>query len=281
MPLAQLAIHAAVSAFAEASGLSGEAHAMALGLWLAPPDASSIAGAAGLGTGLGAVIATRARLFPALSEGARALSHPASFLLPSRAREALVFAWIAAVSAGLSFLLRKVGAAPQPSPHTLAVGLGATGIALFLAACATTWRGQGATARSGSKSAATTALRDLPSLTGATLAGAAHAFGVWPGASRVGLAAAVLLAIGVRPARAVTFAMIATVPFWWADFVTRLPDPGALGKGQALLVTLFAFFGALVAAAVLRVLVQRRAVVALSLWMIPLACAIFAYSRAA
>ena len=279
MPLVQLVVHAVVAAFTEAAGMSGAAHAMALGLWIAPPEPSAIAGAAGLGTGLGAVIALRARLFPALSEGARAVSHPASFLSQPRAREALVFAWIPAVSAVLSLALRSAGAAPPPSPRTLAIGLGVTGVALFLAAQVGRWRAESGTAgRAGSKGAA--APRDVPSLAGATLAGAAHAFGVWPGASRVGLAAAVLLAIGVRPARALPFAIGATVPFWWGDFVRALPDAGALGKGQASLVAVFAFLGAFGAAAALRALAQRRALVALPLWMIPLSCAIFAYAGA-
>lgn len=282
MPLAQLVIHSAVAGFSEAAGLSGAAHTMALGLWVAPPDPAVIAGAAGLGTGLGVVLTTRARLFPALSEGVRALSHPSSFFVPrSRAREALVLAWIAAVSAALSLLLRKAGAAPPTSPHALAIGLGGTGIALLLGGWAAAVPGDPATGRAGTRGAATPARQDLPTFAAATLAGAAHAFGVWPGASRVGLAAAVLFAVGVRPARALHLALVATVPFWWADFVTALPDAGALGKGHALLATLFAFLGSLGASALLRLLVQRRAIVVLSCWIIPLALAIFAYSRVA
>ena len=197
--------------------------------------------------------------------------------------------WVAAaliviaalVPLGLRARDKKRAAPSSPPMRThVAIGLGVTGVALFLAAQVARWRAEPGTApgRAGSKGAA--APRDMPSLAGATLAGAAHAFGVWPGASRVGLAAAVLLAIGVRPARALPFAIGATVPFWWGDFVRALPDAGALGKGQASLVAVFAFLGAFGAAAALRALAQRRALVALPLWMIPLSCAIFAYAGA-
>lgn len=276
MSLAHLVIHAAATAFAEAAGMSGAAHAAALGLWVTQPDPAAIAGAVGLGTGLGAVVATRARLFPALSEAARAVVHPAS-RGSTRAREGLVLVWIPVVSAVLSLLVRRAGLAPAPSPRVLAIGLGATAVALLSAALAAAWRRE----PGGRRPAGPAGARDVPGLFGAALAGAAHALGAWPGASRVGLCAAVLLAIGVRPARAWPFALAATVPFWWADFAAAVPDAGALGKGQAILVGLFAFLGALGAAAAVRSLVERRALVVLPLWMIPLACALFAYARAA
>jgi undecaprenyl pyrophosphate phosphatase UppP len=263
VPLAQLVIHAAVMGFAEVAGLSGAAHAMALGLWVAPPNPAAF-GAAAFGAGLAAVVATRARLVPAVAGAMFAFSRPASFFTQPRAREALVFVWMAVVSAGLWLALRGAGALPPPSPHTLAIGLGATGIALLLAGFARD-------------------RREPPpevSFAVATLAGAAHAFGAWPGASRVGLCAAVLIAVGTRPARALALALVASIPSWWADFALSLPDAGALGTGRMLLVVLFAFLGSLGAMAVHRALLQRRAIVVLSLWMIPLSGAIFAYSRA-
>src|SRR5262249_36100316 len=99
--------------------------------------------------------------------------------------------------------------------------------------------------------------------------------------SRPGVAAAVLLGLGVKPGRALEIALLATVPFWWADVAAALPGMPALGAGRALAVALFAFLGAFGAVALLRVLVARRALAALSLWMLPLACAIFVYGRAA
>ncbi|MEZ4298188.1 MAG: hypothetical protein R3B70_24765 [Polyangiaceae bacterium] len=122
---------------------------------------------------------------------------------------------------------------------------------------------------------------EVPALAGATLAGVAHAMGVWPGASRVGLSAAVLLALGVRPARAVEIALVATAPFWLRDFVGSASAEGGLGKGQTLVAGLFAFFATMGAVAALRALAARRALAMPALWMIALAGALFAYARAA
>lgn len=271
MPLAHLVTHAALAAFAEAAGMSGAAHTAALGLWLSPQDPAAIAGAAALGTGAGAVISMRGRLFPALSDGARALGRPASFLTSPRAREALVLVWIPTVSAALSWVLGRAGLDRPPSPQALAIGLGVTGLALL---------STGLRREPSARSRERAAHRDLPSLAGATLAGAAHALGVWPGVSRVGLAAAALLALGVRPGRALPFALAATVPFWWASFLAAWPEARAMGAGKVTLAALFGLLGALAAPVALRALAQRRALVLVPLWMIPLAGALLAYARA-
>lgn len=286
MPLSNLVTHAAVQAFAEVIGASGAAHALALALWVpAPEPAEAAAAATGLGTGLAIVIATRSRLGPALADGARALVHPSMFRVSARARDALVIVWIAGVSALGGWLLRRAGGAAPPSPRNLALGLAATGLAILAAAHVTAARSEPG-ARSGERGAGReerrVALRPLeaPSLLAATLAGAAHACGAWPGVSRPGVAAAVLLLCGVKPARALELALLATVPFWWADFAAMGPGIAALGAGNALAVGLFAFLGALGALALLRALSARRSLGALSLWILPLACAIFAYGRA-
>lgn len=278
MPLTHLVIHAAVRGFADALGVSGTAHELALGLWVKAPDPAGFAGAVGLGTGVAVVVALRARLFPVLSEGARALGRPSSFLSSARAREALSVVWIAGVSGLLGFGLRQAGAAPPPSARAVAIGLGVTGLALFCGAFLSNTRGESSARRA--TRAGGVGFSDVPTLVGATLAGAAHAFGVWPGVSRVGAAAAVLLAIGVRPARSLELALMATVPFFWLELVAAEPPGSPLGKGQALLVVMFAFFGGLGAVGALRALLSRRALAALPLWMLPLACAIFAFGRA-
>lgn len=278
MPLAGIVAHAAMNAFAEALGVSGAAHALALGLWISPTDPVKIAGAAGLGTGLGAVIALRSRVFPAMRGAVVAIGQPSSFLTEPHARDALLWAWIAAVGALASLLLRRAGASPVASAHNVSIGLGVTAMALLAAVWAASTRGAGSPP---ARRKEVTASRDTPTFLAATLAGAAHGLGVWPGASRVGLASAVLIALGVRPIDALTFSAVATVPFWWADFFAALADPGTIGKGDALLVTLFAFLGAAAAISVARALSRARALIALPLWMIPLSCAIFAYSKAA
>ena len=296
MPLSNLVVHAAVQAFAEALGASGAAHALVLGLWVAPPDRAVFAGSVGLGSGVAVVLATRARLFPALAEAARSIGRPGSFFVPGRAREALLIAWIAAVSALSGTALRAAGAAAKVGPHAVAIGLGVTGLALLAGATASAARREtraierdaaGGDPRRAAHGPSIARLGvgprttfEAPSWIAATLAGAAHAFGVWPGVSRVGLAAAVLFALGVKPVRAVETVLAATVPFWWIETVRAFPAVSEIGKGQVLAVALFAFLGAYAAVALLRVLAARRALAALSLWMIPLACAIFAYGRA-
>jgi undecaprenyl pyrophosphate phosphatase UppP len=298
MPLSNLVVHAAVQAFAEALGASGAAHALVLGLWVEPPDRAVFAGSVGFGSGVAVVLATRARLFPAIAEAARAIGRPGSFLAPGRAREALQIGWIAAVSALFGVALRGAGAEAAKAPHVIAMGLAVTGIALLAGAMmssarssAGAWIGDapraasGGRSQSGDRSRAASGSRapttfEAPSWIAATLAGAAHAFGVWPGVSRVGVAAAVLFALGVKPARALEVVLAATVPFWWIDTVRAFPAVSEIGRGQALVVALFAFLGAYAAVALLRALAARRALAALSLWMIPLACAIFAYGRA-
>jgi undecaprenyl-diphosphatase len=280
MPLSNLVVHAAVQAFAEALGVSGAAHSLAVGLWLRPPDPGAFEGFVGLGTGLAVVFATRARLFPLLADGARALGHPRAFAASPRAREALVLAWICAVSVMFGLVLRRAGAGAPPSPRAIAIGLGATGLAVAAGSYLSSLRADAAGPRSGGRAAGAGRPGFEPaSFLGATLAGAAHAFGSWPGVSRVGVAAAVLLALGAKPARALELALLATVPFWWADAARALLDVSAFGKGQALLCLVIGFVGALAALALLRRLAARRALFALSLWMIPLCCAIFAYAR--
>lgn len=278
MPLAHLILHSVLRGFADTLGVSGTAHELALGLWVKAPDPAGFAGAAGLGTGLAVVVALRARLFPALAEGWRALGRPSSFLSSARAREALSVVWIAAVSGLLGLGLRQAGAAPPSSPRNVAIGLGVTGLALLCAAYVSGTRG-GTAARRAAR-AGGGSFSDVPTLVGATLAGAAHAFGVWPGVSRVSAAAAVLLAIGLRPARSLELALIATVPFFWMDLAASTSSGSPLGKGQVLVVALVAFLGGLAAVAALRALLARRALAALPLWMFPLACAIFAFGRA-
>ncbi|MFO0589931.1 MAG: undecaprenyl-diphosphate phosphatase [Polyangiaceae bacterium] len=284
MPLANLVLHSAVQAFAEALGVSGAAHGMALGLWLTTPDRAVFAGSVGLGSGVAVVLAMRGRLFPAIAEGARAIGRPSAFFVPGRAREALVIAWIAIVSAVTGAALRSAGARPTEGPRAIAIGLGITGIAVLAGALVSS----SATARHDPKAHAARfvaprserAVHESPSWIAASLAGAAHAFGIFPGVSRVGLAAAVLLCLGVKPARAIEVVLCATVPFFWAEAARSLSSSGDAGKGQVLVIALFAFFGAYAATFALRRLTARRALAALSLWMIPLSCAIFAYGRA-
>lgn len=275
MPLANLVVHAAVQAFAEAIGASGTAHRLALGLWVTAPERAVFSGPVGLGAGVAVVVATRARLLPSIAEAARGLSHPRSLLASAKARDALVIGWIAGVSAALGVLLAEASGGVKETPRAIAIGLGLSGIALLSGALVSASRDR-AEARIQGR-----ATFEAPSWIAATLAGGAHALGAWPGVSRVGAAAAVLLALGVKPQRAMEIALAATVPLWWASAAGAVSSGATSGTGAAIAVALFGFLGAYAAVASIRALAARRALVALALWMIPLACAIFAYGRAA
>lgn len=278
MPISSLVVHAAVRAFADALGCSGAAHGLAVGLWVPSPDGAAAGGAIGLGTALAIVVATRGRLVPALVEGSKALGDWRAFQVSVKARTALVIGVIAGVSAVAGLGLAGATGPVVASPRNVASGLGATGVALLVGA---TFRGLRSRPREGKDAGGAAAPAvELPALAAAALAGIAHGCGVWPGVSRVGVATAVLLAAGVKPARALELSLLATVPFWVADFARAASSLGAFGAGHAILAMVFAFLGAFGAVSALRALVARRALPALSLWMIPLACAIFAYGRA-
>ncbi|MEZ4314312.1 MAG: hypothetical protein R3F14_40340 [Polyangiaceae bacterium] len=120
----------------------------------------------------------------------------------------------------------------------------------------------------------------MPALAGATLAGVAHAMGVWPGASRVGLSAAVPLAPGCAGAgggdRAGGDGAVLA-----ARLRGERERGGRAREGQTLVAGLFAFFATMGAVAALRALAARRALAMPALWMIALAGALLAYARAA
>lgn len=283
VPLANLVVHAVVQAFAEAIGASGTAHRLALGLWVTAPERAVFSGPVAFGSGVAVVVAMRAR--PPLGDGAstlRALSRPRSLFSSPRAREALVIGWISAVSAIVGVALAQasggggagdVGA--DAAPRSIAIGLGLSGLSLFSGALVSRSRDRGEALKKGRSTF------EAPSWIAATLAGAAHALGMWPGVSRVGAAAAVLLALGVKPQRAMEIALAATVPLWWFQAVASIGGAGGATFGSGTIAAaLFGFLGAYAAVAAIRALAAKRALVALPLWMIPLACAIFAYGRA-
>lgn len=282
VPLANLVVHAVVQAFAEAIGASGTAHRLALGLWVTAPERAVFSGPVAFGSGVAVAVAMRARLSPALVEAGRALSHPRSLFTSPKAREVIVIGWISAVSAIVGVALAQASGGGgagnvgvSDAPRAIAIGLGLSGLALFSGALVSRSRDRGEARRKGR------AAFEAPSWIAATLAGAAHALGMWPGVSRVGAAAAVLLALGVKPQRAMEIALAATVPLWWFEAAaTSWGTNAGATIGSTIAAALFGFLGAYAAVAAIRALAAKRALVALSLWMIPLACAIFAYSRA-
>jgi undecaprenyl-diphosphatase len=106
----------------------------------------------------------------------------------------------------------------------------------------------------------------------------AHGLAVLPGASRVGAALVVLIWIGMRPSRAVELSFLLTVPSLIVAFARGAR--GGLDPTVTAVAIAVAFLAAIVAAGVLRGMLERRRLSTLALWTIPLGLAMLAYARA-
>jgi undecaprenyl-diphosphatase len=266
MPLLHVALLAALAGVTEALPVSPSGHAIVARLWLDPSAAPTrVEALMALGTALGLLAATWRRLASAAGEGVRAVARPALFGASQAAHDAAVLLIGSAVSA-------IVSAVTLPRVEMWAASPTATGLGLCASGCAL------AGIALSPRFAAHDASRARPSLVGAALVGAAHGLAVFPGASRVGAALTVLVWIGVKPQRAVDLALLLTVPALLVAFARAAH--GGVGTTTIALVIALAFLGAVVAAEVLRGLVERRRVGALALWILPLGIAMLAYARA-
>lgn len=260
-----MAVLAAVQGAAHALPVSATGHGAAARLWLAGDAwvdaAQALAAAAAL------AIAVRRRLLHALGESLRALARPSLFTASPPARDAVLLALGAAVSLLVAAALdRDEPAHGSDAPLAVGLGLLATGAALASTALLPL-RGDRRRA-------------EAPSLAGMLAAGAAHGAASLPGGSRVGAALVLLLWLGVRPARAVEFALALSIP---ALLLAGLADARALvgpAPGAVALGSLAAFLSALGGAAALRALAERRRTDVLALWVVPLGLAMVAYARA-
>jgi undecaprenyl-diphosphatase len=265
MPLLPVAVLAALAGLAEALAVSPSGHDVVARLWIEPGVGHApFAAAAQIGAGVGLLAASRRRAWEALRDGVRAVARPALFTASQGAADALSLG----VSTATSLL---VGAATLPrvemwsaSPTATGVGLCVTGLSLASLALVP---------RLGPRQG-----RARPTLAGAAVAGIAHGIAVFPGASRVAAALVVLVWMGVRPARAVDLAFLLTVPALALAVARALPL--GLGAGVLTVAALSSFLGAACASEGLRALVERRRVVALALWIVPLGLATLAYARA-
>jgi undecaprenyl-diphosphatase len=158
----------------------------------------------------------------------------------------------------------------------VAVGLGLLAAGVGLASTLFARRGW-----PGARLASGGAAREAPSIPLAAVVGIAHGLAVFPGASRVGAALTVLLWLGVRADRAVDLALLITVPSLLAAAVhAGASSHGGVALDALAIGVVIAFLAAQLAASLLRSLVARRRLPALSLWIIPLGLALLAYARA-
>ncbi len=118
-----------------------------------------------------------------------------------------------------------------------------------------------------------------PSLSGAVVLGLAHGAAAFPGASRVGVALAVLLWVGVKPSRATEIAFLLTVPLLLVAFARGIPDHAALDTSTLALGLVLAFVAAALGAEAARAIILRRRLATLALWLVPIGLATIAYAH--
>lgn len=263
--LLPVALLAGLAGLAEALGVSPSGHEVVARLWIDPGVAHApFAAAAQLGAAVGLLAASRRRAWEALRDGVRAVARPALFTASQGAADALTLG----VGTAASLL---VGAATLPrvemwasSPTATGAGLCVTGLSLASLGLVPRRRSREGRAR--------------PTLAGAAVAGVALGIAVFPGASRVAAALVVLTWMGVRPSHAVDLAFLLTVPALALAVARAVPI--GLGAGVLVVAALASFLGAAFASEGLRALVERRRVVTLALWIVPLGLATLAYARA-
>ncbi len=261
MPLGFVVIFAALQGLAEGLGVSASGHAAALAVWITPSSgARSLAAFLDAGTAVALLFATRRRFVTALTGGFRAIARPALFGTAARDAAVLVTAVIASVVAGLAL-------APDPEAWhgaPLMTGLGLLAGSLALA----------------STEFAPKPHRDMPTIAGAWLAGAAHGLAMFPGASRIGAILVVLVWMGIHAERAVEIAALVTVPSLLISAARGARGATALGAGTLAAGLVIALVAALAGNAMVRALAAKRRVSALALWLFPLGLAMVAYARA-
>jgi len=264
MTLVEVALLAIVRGLAEALGLSASGAEVAVTVLVAPGRASAAVEAAiAFGAALAVAVAVRRRIAMMFGEVVRAITRPALFARAPGGRDAVLVVVALSASAGVYALIRASLTPWQSSPVAAGVGLLVTSVGLLSTAVAP--RGTA----------------EAPSLAGALLIGIAHGAAGFPGASRLAAALILSLWLGVRPARAVEFALLMTAVTLLAaassaSFSAR---EGADFAAVAIGVTL-AFASALLGAWGLRSLTVKRRLAALALCTVPLGLALLAYARA-
>ncbi len=124
--------------------------------------------------------------------------------------------------------------------------------------------------------------REQPSWIGAVAIGVAQGLAVLPGVSRSGSTITLALWLGVRPDRAFELSMLMSLPAVFGAVMLELPKLIGAGGGYAFAAVgaLVAFGVGIVALGLLRRIVMRGHFAWFALWVLPLALATLALSRA-
>jgi undecaprenyl-diphosphatase len=269
MRLLDTVLLSALQGLTEVLPVSRSGHGAVARLWLtADESALTLEGLLQLSTAAAAGVIARKRLAAALSQGVRGIARPALFRTAAAAQDAAALVLAIAVSLLVGALVLPYGEVFRGAPIAVGIGLLTTGCALASVMFAPKPRSEAL------------------SMPAAAAVGAVHGLAVFPGASAVGAALALLLWFGIKPARAVDLALILSVPSLVVAFARSLasvPAPSAdagLDLGTVAMGCVVAFLSATLAGSALRALLARRRLPALSLWLIPLGLAMCAYARA-
>jgi len=264
MPVSHLVVLAVLQGIAEALPLSRSAHTTAARIWLEETGgAMAFEDLLHVGTALALITAARRRLFSALGEGVRAIARPSLFQQAPGARDAAVLVTASAVSLLFGRLAHAHIEPWRDAPMAVGLGLLLTGTSLASTLFAP--RGQA----------------EAPTMLGAVAVGMVHGAAVFPGASPIGAALALLLWLGVRGSHALDLAFLITVPALLASFAHGLGGASVgLSAGKIVLGLSLAFAAAWLASEALRALVIQRRLSALSVWIFPLSLAMLAYAHA-
>jgi undecaprenyl-diphosphatase len=269
MRLLDTVLLSALQGLTEVLPVSRSGHEAVARLWLTVDESAlTLEGMLQLSTAAAAGVIARKRLAAALSQGVRGIARPALFRTAAAAQDAAALVLAIAVSLLVGALVRPYGEVFRGAPIAVGIGLLTTGCALASVMFAPKPRSEAL------------------SMPAAAAVGAVHGLAVFPGASAVGAALALLLWLGIKPARAVDLALILSIPSLVVAFARSLasvPAPSAdagLDLGTVAMGCVVAFLSATLAGGALRALLARRRLPALSLWLIPLGLAMCAYARA-
>lgn len=216
------------------------------------------------GTFLATLLVLRARAFPALGDGLRALAKPSLFQTTASGQDAL-FVLVASVPTAIIGLGMKdfVEAATQ-SPIWIGLGFLATGLVLV------------------STRFAPPGILEHPTWKAALLVGFMQGWAVLPGLSRSGITIATLLFLGAERRRAFELSMLMSLPAVLGALILELPEglreihdlPGALVG------TLVAFGSGIFALIFLRRVVSSGWFPWFAAWVFPLGVATLAMAHA-
>lgn len=216
------------------------------------------------GTLLATLLVLRARAFPALVDGLRALVKPSLFQSTPAGQDAL-FVLVASIPTAIIGLgLKSLVESATESPIWIGVGFLVTGAALV------------------STRFAAPGVLEHPSWKAALLVGFMQGWAVLPGVSRSGLTIATLLFLRAERRRAFELSMLMSLPAVLGALILELPDGlreiNALGLAFAGAVV--AFVSGIFALIFLRRVVSSGWFPWFALWVFPLGLATLAMARA-